>query len=628
MSGIVGFVQFAGRPANSNLIERLTESLSYRGPDSQRIWIGGNVGLGCAILVTDSERRLGEIPCTLDGKVWLTADLRLDDRRNLIAKIKQHLTPTPAFEVINDSCSDAELLLYAYHTWGKDCVKHLIGDFAFAIWDSRSNHLFCARDHLGVRQFYYAFNKEFFIFSNSLNSLRLHPSVSNKLNELAVGDFLLFGQNEDLTSTIFADIHRLPQAQTLTLSASGLRLQEYWTPSVESSNHQSARDYIEEFHDLLKEAVADRLHTSSVGISMSGGLDSSSVAAIASQSRKTISRPLDLRGYCVVYDRAFPDEERKYAEFTANALGIPVEFLEGDAINQGASPWSLGFAPEPFNVDPIYIVSHEILTRISSRSRVALTGWDGDTFMEESPRHLFSWLLKQGQPGALTSSLARYVFFEHKPPPIGLRTSWRQWRNPGWNDAPFPNWINPTFSKKLALVERWRTINAASTKKAHPIRPRAFRSVFSANWAALFNRYDAGVTQLPLEVRHPLIDIRVVEYLLALPVIPWLIDKRILREAMIKQLPEAVRLRSKSPLASDPGLQLSYSDKFRDVDSFQPSEAVLCFINRPAIARVSGETDRNQLWTNLRPFSLNLWLENSLTMETSNEQRFEYAQKH
>jgi asparagine synthase (glutamine-hydrolysing) len=152
--------------------------------------------------------------------------------------------------------------------------------------------------------------------------------------------------------------------------------------------------------------------------------------------------------------------------------------------------------------------------------------------------------------------------------------------------------------------------------------------MFSANWAALFNRYDAGVTQLPLEVRHPLIDIRVVEYLLALPVIPWLSDKRILREAMIKQLPEGVRLRSKSPLASDPGLQLSYSDKFRDVDSFQPSEAVLCFINRPAIARVSGETDRNQLWTNLRPFSLNLWLENSLTMETSNEQRFEYAQKH
>src|SRR4026207_274642 len=119
---------------------------------------------------------------TLDGKVWLTADARLDARTDLIRKLTPQQSP-----------DDAELILHAFEKWGENCVTHLLGEFAFAIWDSRARRLFCARDHFGVKPFFFAHIANSFVFSNTLNALRLDPRVSSELNEIAVGDYLLFG---------------------------------------------------------------------------------------------------------------------------------------------------------------------------------------------------------------------------------------------------------------------------------------------------------------------------------------------------------------------------------------------------------------------------------------------------
>ena len=127
--------------------------------------------------------------------------------------------------------NDAELILHAYHAWGDDCVNHLIGDFAFAIWDGRERRVFCARDHFGVKPFYYAQRRHFFVFSNTLTCVRLHPSVPDDLNDLAIADFLLFGVNRDASTTAFEGIARLPAAGALTLSATGARRSRYWALS-------------------------------------------------------------------------------------------------------------------------------------------------------------------------------------------------------------------------------------------------------------------------------------------------------------------------------------------------------------------------------------------------------------
>ena len=142
----------------------------------------------------------------------------------------------------------------------------------------------------------------------------------------------------------------------------------------------------------------------------------------------------------------------------------------------------------------------------------------------------------------------------------------------------------------------------------HPTRPRAFGLLSSSDWSSLFARFAAGATLLPLEVRHPLIDLRVVEYLLAIPIIPWLLDKAILRSVAIGILPDQVRLRPKTPLAGDPGVQLKNCNKFLELDRFIPSPAVLSYINRDAVPQIAQEGDSNKIWLNVRPYCLNQWL--------------------
>lgn len=544
---------------------------------------------------------------TDDSKTWLAGEVRLDGRRDLLTKLK-----------LADPLSDAELVLHAYRAWQEDCVKHLIGDFAFAIWDGTRRQFFCARDQLGVRQFFYSYTNNAFFFSNTLNALRDH--VAGELNELAIGDFLVFGLNQDPSTTIFAGIRRLPKAHTLTVSRDGIRVNEYWTPTITPVRYKRETDYIEHFDELLTHAVEDRLGTSNAGIMMSGGLDSSAIAATVRRQCPA----LNLKAYCVVYDSAFPDEERKYATTVAQHLDIPIEFLDGNEINQQDDWEWIGATPEPFDVEPLYRVSSELLRRCSSHARVALTGWDGDTFLNETPRHLFASSLRSGNLPRLLSDLTRFVYFQHRPPPIGLRTHWRRRRNPHWNRPPFPVWLDDDFARRLNLRERWRDLNAAGP--THPLRPRVFSTLSSPHWDSLMSRHDAGTTLLPLEVRHPLIDVRLVDYLLGLPVIPWLLDKSILRKAMVGILPDAVRMRPKSPLAGDPGLLLRHTRKFQEIDEFKPVSAIWAYVDRKSIPRVSEEVNSIDLSINLRPFCLNQWLAYSQSSGATNAIGYSFEQ--
>jgi len=143
----------------------------------------------------------------------ITANARIDGREDL-----------------NKHASDAEVILNAYEKWGEDCVNHLIGDFVFVIRDDRQQRFFCARDHFGVKPFYYTHIDNKFVFSSSLRELRLNPRVSNTLNEIAVGDYLLFGVNQDLSTTIFKDIQRLPPGHSLTVANGSIMRRRYWTP--------------------------------------------------------------------------------------------------------------------------------------------------------------------------------------------------------------------------------------------------------------------------------------------------------------------------------------------------------------------------------------------------------------
>ncbi len=147
-------------------------------------------------------------------------------------------------------------------------MERLSGDFAFAIWDGPQQRLFCARDQFGVVPFFYATIGKSLIFSNTLNCLRLHPEVSDRLNEGAIADFLLFSMNMDMaTTTFFADIQKLPPAHTLIWSEGEVRVRRYWQlpEAVEYLRYQRPEEYVEQFRELFERSVASRLRTNSAG---------------------------------------------------------------------------------------------------------------------------------------------------------------------------------------------------------------------------------------------------------------------------------------------------------------------------------------------------------------------------
>ena len=603
MSGIVGIVNLDGAPVDRHLLQQMTEAMAFRGPDAQEVWSLSSVGLGHAMLRTTHESVRERQPASLDGEVWITADARVDARAELISKLESK------GRCGVKAATDAELILHAYHVWGEECVEHLLGDFAFAIWDGRRRRLFCARDHFGVKLLYYAQVGNSVVFGNTLNCVRMHPGVSDELNDLAIADFLLGGLNEEPATTTFADILRLPAAHTLTLSDGALCVHRYWTLPVEGPVHYTRTgDYVEHFRELLRTAVEDRLRTDRVSVFMSGGMDSSTIAATAKEVLSKQSAPFELCAHTVVYDRLIPDQERRYSTMVAQALGMPIHHLVADGYALYERWEEPGVRrPEPFEY-ALPALEVDQYRQVAGHSRVVLTGDGGDPGLRAS---LSSHLLRQArglQLGRLARDLGRYLMAERRLSRLYLRKRLEvlfgknRWR------SLYPRWLNRTFEARWDLRTRWERVNDEPTPN-HPVRPEAYGGLTAPYWQWVFEGYDAGVTFSPVEARHPFFDLRVMRYLLTLPRLPWCADKMLFREAMRGILPERVRLRPKTPLVGDPIGELLKRPEAQWVDHFEPEPALGRYVDRNRVPPVVGEKDYYQRWINLRPLSLNLWLQ-------------------
>jgi asparagine synthase (glutamine-hydrolysing) len=618
MSGIVGIFNRDGSPVEHELLKELTGYLSDRGPDAQNFWIDRNIGLGHTTFQTTFEAATETQPQTIDGQRWLVADARIDGRAELLHKLQRKLAHTLQFPSSASNLpplNDAKLILLAYEAWEEDCVKHLIGDFSFALWDGHQRRLFCARDHFGVKPFYYARIGRSFLFSNTLNCLRQHPNISQSLNEVAIGDYLLFGLNQDLTTTSFSDIQRLPPATALTISSTTDKTRKFWAlPECKQIRFQRAADYVEKFDELFSQAVADRLRTNAVSISMSGGLDSTSVAAVAGALLRPNFGENAVRGCVVVYDTLIPDEERRFSTLAAEALKIPLTQLPADSYSlyEEGQPDDLN-SPEPFLVNPTAAQFNQLLRSMAEHSRIALTGWDGDALMNEPSHATFAAAASEFRIKDLVN-YAGWFLSRGQLPPIGIRT--RLKRLVDANEPVYPEWINDSFARRVKLKERWREFTSEPSI-THRTRPYALRVLRSKRWMPLFEGYDAGTHRLPLEVRHPMLDIRLVEFLLGIPAIPWCVDKEILRISMKGKLLEAIRTRPKTPLTGFPALRLVEKSSVRFVDNFKPSPGLSEFVNLSCEFKAAGEKNYDKLWMNLRPFGLNHWLVHSLPIRSN-----------
>lgn len=279
MSGLAGFWNIDGEPADAAVLSRLIDSITHRGPDGAGQRIDGAVAFACQHLWVTPEE-VGEKQPLVARDVMLVMDGRLDNREELI----------PALDVPR-TASDAACALAAYEKWGEEFAARLTGDFAIAIFDRPKRRLLLVRDAIGLRPLYYYRNDRFIAFGSEIKALLAHPSVPRRADVDGLADFLLHGARpvEGQQTTCFEGISTLVPAHLVAFTPHGMSTRRYWDfDTSRTVRLRSFEEYAEAYHHHFSEAVRRRIRSAyPVAISVSGGLDSSSIFCEAETLRRS-----------------------------------------------------------------------------------------------------------------------------------------------------------------------------------------------------------------------------------------------------------------------------------------------------------------------------------------------------
>jgi asparagine synthase (glutamine-hydrolysing) len=281
MCGICGQFRFDGEFVSTKSLDDMMSKLARRGPDSNGKWLEGKIGFGHQRLSVIDLSNLGSQPME-DDLLKLTLIFN-----GTIYNYKELRALLISKGYVFFSNSDTEVIIKAYHFWGEDCVKHLDGMFAFAIWDQPSQQLFVARDRMGIKPLYFNITSKAFTFASNSQAL-LTQKIDKSINPVALHQQLSLHGVVPAPNTIINGIHKLKPGTFVTLSVNGkLREKTYWHPSAKRLEENiSEQDYIERTHELLTAAVMKRMSASDVpiGVLLSGGLDSSLIVALLKEA--------------------------------------------------------------------------------------------------------------------------------------------------------------------------------------------------------------------------------------------------------------------------------------------------------------------------------------------------------
>jgi asparagine synthase (glutamine-hydrolysing) len=282
MCGISGVFQFdRTRPVDRDVLESMNGQIVHRGPDEGGSRVDGNVGLAMRRL-SIIDLKSGQQPLSNeDGTIWIVFNGEIYNHASLRG-------PLEARGYRYRTHSDTETIVHLYEEYGPDCVQHLRGMFAFAIWDSRKRRLFCARDRLGIKPFYYSLDRNRLIFGSEIKALLEYPGMKAQLAGGVLPEYLAFGYLSG-TGTMFAGVEKLPPGHWL-LADDGNRveIQSYWDlPQDAEDEGRSADHYARGYRNLLEQAVESHLMSDvPLGMLLSGGLDSSAAAAMIQKRRR------------------------------------------------------------------------------------------------------------------------------------------------------------------------------------------------------------------------------------------------------------------------------------------------------------------------------------------------------
>jgi asparagine synthase (glutamine-hydrolysing) len=551
VSGIVGVFNLDGRPVDPHVPSRMLEAIAHRGPDRRAVWSDGPVALGHCLFSTTPESIDERQPYrAAEAGLSIVFDGRIDNREELVERFdRERIHPTAAF--------DAAYALCAYRTWGEACAAELLGDFAFAIWDGPRRRLFCARDVAGVKTFYYHRGPRVFLFASEPQAVLRHPAVSGRPDEGMIGEYLSVVTS--IEDTAFADIKRLPRACRLVVSADACDSGKYWEIDAQRTiRYDSPEEYGHDLRSLLADAVRVRLRSCSpVGVMLSGGVDSSSILAMAA------SMAAAGRAACEAYSMIGPGQsldETEYIDQVVAMYQCRSRRFSGDtppaADYRRTARVRADVPPSPNACLP------RSLKRGAQRAgvRVLLSGIGGDEWFGGSHYGCSDLLtsFRWWQLMATVRARARCPEVSTPGPLVKVLL---------WPQLPFrvrkrikmvigrdgvPKWIQPDFARRIALADR------LFPDDSHPPFPTAaqrtiYREMTSGTITRGMEEEERSSAECGVETRHPFTDRRLIEFGMAIPeALRWRRNTRkfILRDAMRGRLPDPVRLRLTSGDAS------------------------------------------------------------------------------
>jgi len=560
MSGIFGLIRLDGAPVSGVDLGNMAALLGRRGPDGTHVWKGRSAGLGHTLLATTPDSLFEVQPLEHAGSgCVITADVRLDNRDELLASLGEARRAA--------TIGDAEIILLTYLKWGEACPEHLLGDFAFAIWDPRSRSLHCARDGFAMRPLYYFHAPgKLFAMASEAQAILVLEQVPHRLNEGRIADYLL-GDLEAVgrNLTYFEDIWRLPPGHRLCLTADALRLEQYW--KLEPGDEirlPSDEAYAEAFLDVFTDAVECRLRSAGpVGSMLSGGMDSGSIVAVARQSMTRSSR-----GPLPTFSAIGPDPdscvETRTIHAAAGVDGIDPHFVDHSMVGEWMPSLeeSIHQLEEPGEGHMTLLRAVNLLARRKGVNTL-LDGAAGDIVLGQGS-HL-TRLLRRGHwlealcqarglgrfwaPDQLVWTwmiqAARGAFM---PPPIrALRRALTGRRR--LERFVEKSMISPDLARRVNIYDRLTDLHGygAYVPLTDNFALERSGKIDHRDLSVGRERYERVAAAVGVEPRDPFLDRRLVNFCVNLPGEQLLSDgwqKIILRRAMAGRMPEAVRYRS------------------------------------------------------------------------------------
>lgn len=406
MSGIVGLIRWDGEVATSGLARRMADRIAHRGPDGVAFLERDALSVGFLQMNVSPESVYEMQPLTNERGAVLVADARIDNRQELF-----QLLDIP-FDTVGNRMPDSRLILLAYEKWKTDCLDYLVGDFAFALWEPSTQTIFCGRDHSGVRPlFYHYVPGKYFLFASEIKAFWAFGEVEKKIDDHHVANYLChWGQfNIYQHRTFYKGISCLPPAHSLTANSQQIHKEMYWNIDSKRYQFRNEGEYFSAFKEIFLEAVRCRIQTPyPVSSFLSGGLDSSSVAAVAATLLQGEGKTLSTY---YIDTQLEETSEREYVQSFLEKYSVQHEevTVEGGYYENLTEVAKITDMPEMFSLN--YNHFAPIVRKTSEAgSRVLLTGSDGDTVVGYGTEYIYEAIARNDWKEA-----ARRMRLSHDP---------------------------------------------------------------------------------------------------------------------------------------------------------------------------------------------------------------------